>query len=225
MKKLLSVTVFIVICSLLIEAQTSQGNFLVGISSSLSVAGTGPDLMSIGYSTTRDKSDASGFQESDADKTFNLNLLPKIGYFVSDNFALGLDLSLAISNSDYNSSMVNPKSTSTMINVGPFIRYYFPTGTVAPFFELGTSFGHVKSTYSYSYDYGSYNEENKGGIFLLNGGLGIAAPLGDKASLDLMAGYNRMRAKDTKDNPDNDRTIYNNFGIELGFVVFLGMTD
>jgi len=52
MKKLLSVTVFIVICSLLIEAQTSQGNFLVGISSSLSVAGTGPDLMSIGYSTT-----------------------------------------------------------------------------------------------------------------------------------------------------------------------------
>ena len=115
MKKVsLLVSVLFILNVTFLKAQPGKGKVLIGISSSLSVAGTGSDPMSIGFSTTKYKSDASTSGSSDNDKTTSINFLPKIGYFVSDNFVLGIDLSTAVTNEEYsttyNSSVITFKT-------------------------------------------------------------------------------------------------------------------
>ncbi len=228
MKKVsLLVSILFILNGSFLSAQTGKGKILIGVSSSLSVAGTGSDLMSLGVSNTKYKSDASSSGSSENDKTTSINFLPKVGFFVADNFVLGIDLSAAVSNDEYkttyNTSVLTVKSNRLMISAGPFIRYYVPTGHVMPYFEIGGSLGTVIDNYSVTGSYnGNANQEDKSGILSVGGGVGIATLLGDKASFDVMLGYNSMTVKDKKDNPDNERTIMGTLGLKLGFIIYLG---
>src|SRR5690606_23548425 len=142
MKKVALLAVILITINIgLLKAQTDQRKIMVGLSSTLSLAGTGSDLINIGFSSVKYKSDADGFEEADPDKTISVNFSPKVGYFVVDNFAVGLDLNLALTSRKVGDS--NDKSSSTLISVGPFIRYYIPSSKVTPFFELNSSFGTV----------------------------------------------------------------------------------
>lgn len=212
----LLVSFFFIFNLTLLNAQTKQGKILVGVSSTLSLAGTGSDLMTLGYTNTKYKSDADGFKESDPDKTLSLNLLPKVGYFVIDNLAIGLDISLGLSNETDGSN--NDKSSRKMITAGPFLRYYIPTNKVMPFFELTSSFGSLKSKYEPDND---VKEEYKSSIMSLGAGLGMAIPLGDKVTFDVLAGYNSLTVKEKKDNTDNDRTVLGTIGLKFGFIILL----
>jgi hypothetical protein len=64
--------------------------------------------------------------------------------------------------------------------------------------------------------------ESKSGITSFGGGLGVAIPMGEKVSFDLMAGYNSFTIKDKEDNPDDERIVLGTFGIKLGITIFLG---
>ncbi len=228
MKKVsLLVSVLFILNGSFLSAQTGKGKMLIGVSSSLSVAGTGSDLMSLGVSNTKYKSDASSSGSSENDKTTSINFLPKVGFFVADNFVLGIDLSAAVSNDEYsytvNTSTIKFNNSSTLISAGPFIRYYVPAGKVMPYFELGGGIGLAKSKYTATGGFsGNTDEEDKSGILSVGGGVGIATLLGDKASFDVMLGYNSMTVKDKKDNPDNERTIMGTLGLKLGFIIYLG---
>ena len=54
------------------------------------------------------------------------------------------------------------------------------------------------------------------------GGIGMAAPVSDRITFDVLVGYNSLTYKDKDDNDDNDRTVIGTFGIKLGFIIFLG---
>ena len=213
-------TIIICICLFVIQlnlkSQTSQGKILLGVSSTLSIAGTGSNLMSIGYSSVSHKSDASGYIEPKQTKNTSINFLPKLGYFVINNLALGLDLSIAYSGSQKDGSDI--ESSNTILSAGPFLRYYVPTSKCYPFLELGGAYGSVTS----KYDSGSYTDERTSSLLSVGGGAGVAFPLGDKVMFDLMLGYNTLTVKNTKDNKNNERTVYGTFGLEVGFVVLLG---
>ena len=216
-KKLLFAVIFLTINVGLLIAQTNQGNVLVGVSSTLSLAGTGSDLMNLGFSSVKYKSDADGYDEPDADKMTNINLLPKFGYFFIDNLALGLGVNIALSTNKDGED--NDKYSQTLLSVEPFMRYYIPTAKVFPFFELSGSFGSIKNKFE-SDDWG--DEEYESSVMSIGGGVGIAAPLGDKVTFDVMAGYNSLTVKDKEDNDDNDRTVIGTFGLKLGFTILLG---
>jgi len=66
----------------------------------------------------------------------NLQISPVIGYFLKDKFAVGLAPSLDYSNSKSGYS-------NTIINVGPFIRYYFfdPENIINLFAEGSYAYG------------------------------------------------------------------------------------
>ena len=197
-------------------AQTDQGKFLVGVSSTLSLAGTGSSLMSLGFSTMKYKSDSDDFEERDPDKETSFNLLPKVGYFVIDNLAVGLDIGIGYSNTKSGES--GYKYETTMFSVGPFIRYYFQTKSVLPFIEADASFGGLHSKNQ------SHNSTSKDkySVITFGGGLGIAVPIGNRVTFDVMAGYNSLTVKDKEDNEDNDRMVYGTFGVNFGFIVLLG---
>jgi hypothetical protein len=200
-----------------IKAQTEAGIFLLGLSSGYNISSGSTDLMTIGFSSTKLKSNASGYTEPDPDKATLLNFIPKVGFFVVDNLAVGLDMNFAYSRSKSGGS--NDKYTTTYLLTGPFVRYYIPVNKIHPFIEGSASFGTLKD--KSDYEQGD-NYEYKDALHSFSGGAGIAAPIGEKAALDVMACYLSMTSKSKDDNPDNERTVSGAFAIRLGFTFFLG---
>ncbi len=190
----------------------------VKISSSLSSMSSGSDIFKFGYSTTKTKSDTDGSENQD--KSVSIFINPKVGYFVIDNLAIGLDLNVGFSTSKYLEDD-DKYSYSTLI-VGPFVRYYIPTTKVLPFCELSGSFGTLNSKSDYSDN--SYREDRKDktGIMTFGGGIGLAAPLGERVMVDVLAGYNSFIYKHKEDNEDNERTVNGTLGLKVGIIVLLG---
>jgi hypothetical protein len=216
-KRIVLTVLFFVVSFGLLQAQMNQGNFMLGASSSLSLLSANSDIMGLGISTYKYKSDRSGFEEPDADRIISFNLSPKAGYLIADNIAVGIDLNVAVSTSKEGSS--DDKFSTNMLAAGPFVRYYIPASTVFPFVEAGASFGRINM----KYDGGFFDgEKTKTNLLSFGGGAGIAAPLGESAMLDVMAVYNSVTTKDADNNDDNDRIVYANIGLRLGFTVFIG---
>ncbi len=168
----------------------------------------------LGYTTFQNKSD--GDNDDSKDKQFSLNIVPRAGYFVIDNLAIGLDVLLA---TELNKAMDDAyKSTSTFFAVGPFARYYVPTKKVLPFAEVNYSMG--SRTYKTEFD-GNESSSNCA-IILYGAGLGVAIPIGEKVSFDAVAGYHAYVNKDKEDNENNERFVASTIGLKLGFTVYLG---
>ena len=122
-KLLLSITA---VCAIVLSssAQTEKGNFLLGGTAS--------------YEST--KSDLDGAK---ADQ--NLNLVPNLGYFVADNFALGTGVGYNYSKS----GTASATGQNEAVVVNPFGRYYVGLGEQFKFFgqaSVPMAFGTVKST-------------------------------------------------------------------------------
>jgi len=197
MKRIKILTISLITINIgLLKAQTNQGRVLLGVSSELSIAGTGTNLLNIGYSSINYKSDADGFEESDPDKTTGINFLPKVGYFVADNLAVGLDLNVALFSRKYGTN--NDKFSETLLSAGPFVRYYVPTSTILPYFEIGGSLGTMNSKYDYSEDSNWEDDEYKSSVMSIGGGIGLASSLGEHVMLDILAGYNSLTLKEKR---------------------------
>lgn len=230
MKKALFFTVLLLsVCYSSINAQTEKGNWLVGASSGFNLAANGSGMMSLGYSTSKTKSDAGG-DEGNPDKILSFNVLPSIGYFLFDNFAAGLDVNVAYSrNVDGGTEII---STQSLVNAGPFLRYYLTSSRVKPYLELGGTYGLMTAKISYanytsdnSYGYDSYTPDDREmdyDMFTLRACAGASVMLSKKTALDISAGYNTYIAREKTDNEDNERSILNNIGLKIGIVVFLG---
>ena len=219
MRKLALTTFFLFAISLgLLNAQTTKGSILLGASSTLNLANgeTDTDIMGIGFSTVKYKSDAQGYNEPDPDKINSFNLSPKVGYFIIDNLALGLDFSYALSKRTNGATEV--KNTAQLFSVGPFIRYYYPTPRVLPFAELYGAFGTLKNTFESNVG----DNVTKSGVTTLGVGAGIAVPLSEKFTFDVSLGYRSTIVKLKEDNPNDNRTVTGTFGLKLGVAFFIG---
>lgn len=98
-------TLFLVlVLSLNLNAQITKGNWLVG--------GNG----SFGSSTATSKDNSGNEIES---KATGLQLNPNIGYFLTNKFVAGFDLSVDFANSQ------GQNNSNWSIGLGPFVRYYF----------------------------------------------------------------------------------------------------
>jgi len=222
MKRVSLLTVCFVIISIgFLSAQTGKGKILTGLSSNISL-GSGSDLMQLGYSSVKTKSDADGFEETDPATMLSFNLSPKIGYFVAENFAIGLDLNFGLLSTKDGEDEYEHKIIQSALSIGPFVRYYIPTEKVLPFFELGAAYGTGTTKFDYTDNTNLEDDEYKSSVMSLRGGVGLAAPLGEKVMFDVLAGYSSMTIKDIEDNPSNERTIMGTVGLKLGFTVLLG---
>ena len=213
MKKLFIVLVAICLASASsLQAQTEKGRTLLGVSSRFSFfyLDKGPDIMSFSFSSQKYKSDS--YDDDDPDKMTCINVSPQFGYFIVDNFALGIDFSLASWIIKYGGS--DNSETYTLFSAGPFLRYYFQANNVRPFLEGYAVFGNAIMKDS--------GDKYTSAISAYGGGAGLAIPIGEKAAFDIVLGYNSSKIKDKEDNEDNYRTITGTFGVKFGFVFFLG---
>lgn len=88
-------------------------------------------------------------------KTTTGTFSPRVGYFLMDNLAVGLELQYGGSKEEETDIIQEIKLTSTTkrtsLLVGPFARYYQPVGEKAAFFgHLSLGFGSSKKSVEYS---------------------------------------------------------------------------
>lgn len=132
MQRLLITFVIMCLTTSMSLAQTEQGSWLIGGSLNISTSG-GKTETEQGNQTVTNQ-DNNRF-------TFGLN--PDAGYFLADNFALGLGAGFeltSVGNPD-NDDFARRQST---FKVAPFGRYYAPLGDKASFFgqaQLDLAFG------------------------------------------------------------------------------------
>ena len=217
MKKKSIVLVCLIISAICINlsAQTSKGKFLIGGITYIEQIGSGVTTTNIGYTTIINKDD-SGDEDEHKDKGFSFNFTPKVGYFVIDNLVLGVDFTFASSSSK--TTNTEYKNNATYFGAGPFVRYYIPTKKVLPYAEVMYSVGSRTTKSIWEDGENTY----KYGIQVYSVGVGVAIPLGEKASFDTLVGYHSTTYKAKQENENNQRTIIGTIGFKLGFTLFLG---
>lgn len=206
MKKLcLLTTVICLLISLPVKAQMEKGKILTGVTTRITHPGDwGSELMSLGFYTSKYGGD------SDRYKDISLNLQPRIGYFVINNLATGIDIIVATT-SEKNKDDANYKWNSTTLGIGPFIRYYHPLEKVYPFAEAGAIFGSEKEKYN--------DNESNWSAMMLSLGIGGALPLGDRVTFDALLSYSHTAWKNKDQEANNDET-YGGVELRLGFTIF-----
>lgn len=81
-------------------------------------------------------------------KSTQINILPKVGYFVTDRMAIGLKMGVMSNVETVSIVDEEYKRTEAMFNITPFARYYLTSGTVGIFAEgsCAVGFGKLKTT-------------------------------------------------------------------------------
>lgn len=153
-------------------APIQQGNWMIGGS-----------LGSMGYS----------FEG----KSFNINVNPRAGYFVSDGIAVGASLNAGLATSKYSDN-------EWTYGIAPFVRYYFPEGasSTGRFFGQG-EVGIAGSSLGKSADLAF-------GI-----GAGYAHFVTQSVALEGVVGYNYSKATTA------NATAQSGLGFSLGFQIYL----
>jgi len=212
-KNLLFLIVMCLFTFPVLNAQLNKGSIMTGVTSTFGTnlmwegLSTSTNIFGIGVTTYK--------YDGEADyRAISFNLQPRIGYFIIDNLAVGLDLAF----SSFNEKDLSDEDTwkVNMIAAGPFARYYYPLEKIYPFVEVNVAFGSVTD----KEDYGEGTDTEKYGLTIFGGGVGAAIPLGSRVTFDAMLGYNSFKVKE-KDN-DWDMNV-GTFGLKAGFTVFFGI--
>ena len=222
MKKL---SIFLVLAVLVLpalsDAQTDKGKVMMGLSSRYGlntlVSSNSTDLLSVGFSKVTSSYTSDEYSYTDETKVSSFNIQPRFGYFVADNFAIGLDLNYSLLS--LKDTKEDSKMSEHVVGAGPFIRYYFPTEKVMPYIELNSLFGSTKSKYELEM---LGDDESKENFSSIGGGLGVAIPIGNRVSFDTLLGYNSYKTKVKDESSYESSDTYGTFGLKMGFTVYLG---
>lgn len=206
----------IYICNGALPGQTEKGTILFGELTNINLTGEGTPLnMNLAWSTFKQKSDSGDGDNQNSDKQFSISLTPRVGYFVINNFAAGLDFTIDYThtkgmNGEYISNM-------TRFGSGPFIRYYVPVKKLFPFAEASYSIGSSKN----KWEYDTFDNKRITRVQQWGFGFGLGIPMGEKVAFDALLGYQSYIYKDKEENDDNIRFIIGSIGLKLGLSVFL----
>lgn len=180
MKKL-TVLSFTVICWVSAIAQlrvTDAGNFLMGTTLGLSSA-----------SSVVTQTDDAGQREEDRPQSVQFSFAPKVGYFLFDNFALGIGMDYTFSRvSDPNEDRV----TDSDLLFGPFARYYFPVSADMAFM-LEANFGFGNATDVINFD--GQNRRLTTNIFAFGVGPGFTIVSDDAIGITAQLKYNYAQSR------------------------------
>jgi opacity protein-like surface antigen len=201
MKKLKCTTPFLALALFFTTAQgqTQKGKILLGGTSDIS------------FNSSSIKSVTNGKKE-DLGKTSQLTFSPQIGFFVANNFSLGLGLPLVHASEKYDE---DHKLSYQSISLAPFFRYYFGETNVKPYLHSEVGVGSWKITSADPF-FGS--NKYSGGLRSFASGAGLGIFLNESVTLDLGLRYASESTK-SKDAEDKDMTSGVNFLV--GFVLIL----
>lgn len=163
-----------------------------------------------------------GDEESEKDKNSTFTLNPAAGYFVANDLVVGAQI--AYRTSKFTDGDSDFEATSNSISAGPFIRNYFGKGNFRPYVGATILFGSTKSE-SETLTIGDFDpvigtSETKTNSTTWGLSAGAALFITENFSIDFDLGYANSTNK--ADDADDDFKIKsNNFGLNIGFSLFL----
>ena len=192
----------LLIFSLVATPQLKKGNMMAG-------ATVGSVLFNSGSS---DITVAQIGSNTSKITSYNVNVGPSLGWFISDNTAVGASLNINPSGNkttyeQNGSTYQSDKITNFNIGIGGFIRHYFGhSGTMMPFGQFGIN-GGISNLKTEGFFYGgsgpsayktSYDGSSNGGFFANSTfQFGMTKMVGDYTGLDFYIGYNFSYNKNT----------------------------
>lgn len=198
-KALLFVIVFG--ASIMVFAQTEKGTFLAGGQSSILI-------------TSLKESSKTTVNKTDGDKTFKIEALPQVGYFIANGLALGLEVPFTFEKGFASRTT----GYSTLISVAPFVRYYIGNKNIKPFIHGEIGWGNLKTKVN---PMNGPDIESTDEIIFYELGGGIALFLNDKISIDLSVSYAYTSKMSTEDNYYKKRYIVDGFGSLIGISFYI----
>ena len=140
-----------------------------------------------------------GIASSSGFSTFSLGLNPNIGIFIKDNLAIGGVLNFGLASSD--------NFTSTVYGISPFIRNYFDLLSDNKKIFITAQVGIIgQSIENLGF------ESSSSGLNLLVGA-GMDFFLSEQVAFEVLLNYNYQNI--------NELGNSNNFGVNVGFQIFL----
>ena len=208
--KILKILSFFLLISFSVHSQTEKGRMLLGAGTHFGFS-NGIGMMDMYFTnTTREFADGTSEERS----SYNIFFAPKVGYFLTDNLAAGIDLAFGWGKTEIPLTDFSVKANNALFGAGPFVRYYVPKGKILPFAEVNSIFGNQRTRTDMIGD-----TEGNTGITNIGGGLGLALLLGERSSFDLLLNYSSNRANFES---DGFYTRQNTIGIKFGYTIFLG---
>ena len=234
MKKIITI-LFAGLLTVSLSAQTDQGTFLIGLNTGLGYSMTSvTDIEGLGGASWDDTWDKYSDSHFNMDLTDFDNLLEsvKFGYFVVDNFAVGLDLiyTSTVTNRDYvddlNSLLWDDvKTTVSKFGLEPLVRYYFEMGSGFLFGQLSYEMTTNKTKIELSEQDNPDDVIDKVGAFTL--GVGYSILVNDNISIEPLLFYSMHKETDvdggtTSTGDVTDRVTKRNiFGLTFGLTMAL----
>ncbi|TVP46244.1 MAG: hypothetical protein EA341_13980 [Mongoliibacter sp.] len=208
--KMFKTICFFLLISVSVYGQTEKGRMLLGAGTHIGFS-NGIGMMDMYFSnSTREFADGS----SEKSSSYNIFFAPKVGYFLTNNLAAGVDLALGWGSREIFLNAFAFEAKNSLFGAGPFVRYYVPKGKILPFAEVNSIFGNQRTRT----DFVGESVSNTS-VTSLGGGLGLALLLGERSSFDLLLNYSSNRANFES---DGFYTRENVLGLKFGFTIFLG---
>jgi len=205
-KKLLSLLFLSVMLIPIAQGQfTNQGRFMIG--------------SAVGFATNTSKTSFSGQTPNEGEsepQNTQWNVAPSIGYFLFNNFTLGIGL-------DYTTSTETregkAKTKDSDLLFGPFARYYFPFGDKAVFLQGNFGFGNSSENSTLS----GTDQNINTNIIAIGAGPGFTIFSNDAIGLEALVKYNYARSKfdlDIAGVKTTTTTKTNQIALSLGIQVY-----
>ena len=200
---------FVLLFATSMSAQVlDKGNFLIGTTAGFSTAKS-----NVTYSTN------SGEAEGDGPAALQFNIAPKIGYFIIDNFALGIGL-------DYTYSTVKEpnrdRTNDSDLLFGPFGRYYLPVNEdMALFLEANFGFGNSSNDQFI----GENRQSVSTNVFAFGAGPGVTIFSNADIGIEALFKYNFARSRFDTENlgiRTTTTTNTNQFDFVIGLQFYFG---
>ena len=184
---------------------TDQGRFMLG--------------SAVGFATNTSKTSFStatpGASDTEPQNT-QWNIAPSVGYFLFNNFTLGIGL-------DYTSSTETrageDQTKDSDLLFGPFARYYFPFGDKAIFLQGNFGFGNSADNLTI----GTERQNINTNILAVGAGPGFTIFSNDAIGLEALVKYNYARSKfdiDIAGVQTTTTTKTNQIALSLGLQVY-----
>ena len=176
----------------------------------------------VGFSTADSKvsySTNNVDEEGEGPSALQINVAPNVGYFIVDNFALGIGM-------DYTFSSVEEpnqdKTTDSDLLFGPFMRAYLPVGDDMAFFlETDFGFGNSSDEQFIGEDKQSINTN----IFAIGVGPGFTILSNSDMGIEALFKYNFARGQFNTESggiKTTTTTKTNQFDIAIGVQFYFG---
>lgn len=193
---------------------TSAGNFMLGGTVGFSTAGSTVNIQNEGADIERNGTRATQF-----------NIAPAVGYFIVEDWALGIGLDYTLNRVRRPVNPLAPQSGYERsfdgdLLFGPFSRYYFPIGADKAFFlEASVGFGSSRDEVDISEDRQIFSNN----VFSLGVGPGFTIFSNDALGIEALVKYNWARSNanvDFQGITTETTTFTNQIDFSIGFQIY-----